>query len=81
VARGERKGDGMRDRISISRWTNSLGKEGVEVSIRNDKYDLIYIGDMTMTEFARCVTGQSMIEIERDARRKLGFSAEQEEPT
>ena len=66
------------DKISISRWSDSLGKTGVEITIKNDKYELLYIGDMTMEDFARCVTGQSMIDIERDTRHKMRFGNEQD---
>lgn len=68
----------MSDTISISRWLDSLGKTGVEIVIKNDKYGLLYIGDMTMADFAACVTGQSMICIERDTRHKMKFGVEQD---
>lgn len=69
----------MSDKISFSRWSDSSGNTGIEVTIKNEKYGLLYIGDMNMADFAACVTGQSMIDIERDTRHKMQFGIENED--
>ena len=68
----------MSDKISISRWTDTWGNMGIEIEIRNDKFELLYKGDMRMDFFAQAVTGQSSMQIERDSRIKLKFGAEQD---
>lgn len=52
--------------ISISRWRDNFGNSAITVEIRDSKHGLIYSGNMTLDDFAKCVTGLSECPIEKN---------------
>lgn len=55
----------MTDKISISKWLNDESEQLVSVKIQNNQGKVLYVGDMTLCEFAACVTGGANREITR----------------
>ena len=54
----------MDAKISILRVTNVLKEPVINICITDSKYNVLFDGDMTLSNFARAVTGQADIDIE-----------------
>lgn len=52
------------DRISISRYRTTRGKTGIEIEI-TAKNKMIYRGSMTLEDFAKVITNQGHVLIDR----------------
>lgn len=54
------------DRISISRFkANYKTDKAIEITIVDDDGKLVYQGEMTLSDFADCITGRVDCNIER----------------
>lgn len=56
---------GIIDRISFTKGGATSGREYMLLNIEDDDGKVIYAGEMTMEGFAKMVTGQGNIVIER----------------
>ena len=48
----------------VSRVTNVSKESVINICITDSKYNVLFDGDMTLSNFARAVTGQADIDIE-----------------
>ena len=51
--------------ISIGRWSDGNGNSGIDIKIEDSKFCVVFRGRMTLEDFAKCVTGQAFIPIEK----------------
>lgn len=69
----------MSDKLTIARWSGSNGKSAVTITVENAEYTTIYRGDISLEDFAKCITGLSSCNIERDERMNFVFQFERKE--
>lgn len=55
------------DKIAISRWHNSKGEQGINITVESGEENrIIYRGDMSLEGFAKCITGQAASDIKTE---------------
>lgn len=55
----------MVDKISISKFSSNYKDDGIEIQIEDENYNVLYKGEISFDEFAKCITGQHCCEIKR----------------
>lgn len=54
------------DKISIYRFsTNDKTDKSIGIMIEDENFNLIYKGEMTLEDFAKCITGMGCCDVER----------------